>query len=208
MIKFKKGSTFTDVTTYKRFVGGAWQDILVGKFKGASAYVTYWDRDGFKIQRPPEGTYVGAGGFVVYPSSAGSNAYLLRFASDHTATVTGTYSPWKIPSQTFVTGDTVQIYVTKVNGDMEAHASSAVDTWLALYPGSTTYQWWAENSTSVRRALFKVTLKDQDNRTVEWWMDCTNKGPTVVYYSDPTVPPDTGGGGGGGGTVYPSDKLV
>ena len=200
MIKFKKGSTFTDVTTYKRFVGGAWQDLLVGKFKGASSWVTYWDRDGLKIQAPPEGTYVGAGGVVVYPSSAGSNAYLLRFASSHTATVSGTYGPWKIPSQTFVPGDTVQIYVTKVSGDMEVHASSATNTWLSLYPGSTTYSWWAENSTSVRRAVFKFELKDQDNRTVVWWADCSNNGPTVITYSDPTT---SGGDDGGGGTEYP-----
>jgi hypothetical protein len=87
---------------------------------------------------------------------------------------------------------------------MEAQASSATNTWLNLYPGSTTYQWWAENSTSVRRALFKFTLKDQDNRTVEWWADCTNNGPTVVYYSDPTL----GGGGdeGDGGTEYPPSE--
>lgn len=199
MFKFKKGSTFTDVTLYKRYVGGSWQDVLVGKFKGASSQVTYWDRDGLKIQAPPEGTYAGAGGVVVYPSSGGSNAYLLRFASSHTATVSGTYGPWKIPSQTFVPGDTVQIYVTKVNGDMEVHASSATNTWLPLYPGSTTYSWWAENSTSVRRALFKFELKDQDNRSVVWWADCSNNGPTVISYSDPT----TSGGDGDGGTDYP-----
>ena len=207
MIKFKKGTTFTDVTTYKRFVGGVWQDILTGKYKNSGGtWTTYWDRAGLKIQRPPEGTYAAAGGFVVYPSTAGSNAYLLRFASSHTGIVSGTYSPWKIPSQTFVTGNTVQIYVTKVNGDMEDQASSATNTWLNLYPGSTTYQWWAENSASVRRALFKFTLKDQDNRTVEWWADCTNNGPTVVYHSDPTV----GGGGdeGGGGTEYPPPEPL
>jgi len=151
VIKFKKGTTFTDVTTYKRFVGGVWQDILTGKRKNSGGtWTTYW----------------------------------------------------KIPSQTFVSGNTVQIYVTKVNGDMEAQASSATNTWLNLYPGSITYQWWAENSTSVRRALFKFTLKDQDNRTVEWWADCTNNGPTVIYHSDPTV----GGGDGDGGTEYPPSE--
>lgn len=198
MIKFKKGTTFTDVTTYKRLVGGVWQDVLVGKYKGPSSWVTYWDRNGLKIQGAPAGSYAGAGGIVFYPSTAGANAFLMRFASDYTQSVTGTYGPWKIPSRTFVSGDTVQIYVENVSGDAEVHASSAFNTWLTLYPGSATYQWWAENSTSVRTALFKITLKDQANRTVTFWANCTNRGPTVISTSDPSA-----GGGGGGGTEFP-----
>lgn len=206
IFKFKKAGVWTNAVIYKRRVAGVWQYITTGQFKSGATWPYYWDTASIKIQAPPEGTYAGAAGQVLFPSTAGADAYLVRSASTSSGAVSVTLGPWKKPASTFISGDTVQVYVDAVSGDTEMAPNSATDTWLTLYPGSTIRKWYAEDSTATRRALFKVTLKDQNDNLVTWWADCSDTGPTVITHTEPAGGGGGGGGGGGSGGEGPPDS--
>lgn len=164
------------------------------------SWVIYWDRNAIKIQGPPAGSYSGMGMYWFFYDNAG---YLMKVAPGAGGAASLTLGPWKKPSATFVPGDVVQVMCEFVEGDVESGRSSAFGTWIQLQPNiyGTDYPGWAaENSTSVRKAILKFTLKDQNNNQIVWWARVVDGGIGEVSYTlIPLDPPTSGGGGGGGG---------
>lgn len=175
-------------------------------------WVIYWDKNAIKIQGPPAGTYSLMGGMVFYPSSAGANAYLMRTGPTATGAINQTIGPWKKPAATFTPGDVVQIKCEKISGDVDNAKSDDFNTFIQIYPANNTPAWWAENSASVRKAVLKFTLKDEDNNTIIWYARVVNNGTGEISYSLLELNPPSGDGGGstpppGGGTDPGGDPF-
>lgn len=148
------------------------------------------------LSRPEEGTYSNSSKVVFMPSNDPSFAYKIRGGPTPNSPTTVTLGDWKDPFYTISAGDTVEVFVEHVGGDMEREDSDARDTWIQIYPANILRSWSAEDSTSIKVATFKFTLRDNNSNTLEFWAICSNDNDTtIITYTDPT----TGGGGGGGG---------
>lgn len=147
-----------------------------------------------KLSRPPEGTYTNSSKVVFMPSNDASFPYKIRGGPTPNRTnTTVTFGDWKLPGFSFSAGETVEVYVEHIYGDMEREDSDARETWIQIYPANTLRSWSAEDSTSIKVAWFKFTLRDNNANTLEFWAQCSNDNDTtIITHTAPTIP---GGGG-------------
>jgi hypothetical protein len=147
-----------------------------------------------KLFRPPEGTYTNSSKVAFMPSNDASFPYKIRGGPTPNRTnTTVTLGDWKNPSFSFSAGDTVEVYVEHIYGDIERESSDARETWIQIYPANTLRSWSAEDSTSVKIAWLKFTLRDNNANTLEFWAQCSNDDDTtIITHTAPTIP--EGGG--------------
>lgn len=165
-----------------------------------------------RMSRPPEGTYTNSSKVIFLPSNDSLYPYKIR--SGPTAPKdkgTVTLGDWKVPGYTFSAGETVEVYVEHINGDMERENSDPINQWIQIYPANVLRSWSAEDSTSVKYAWFKFTMRDNYGKTLEFWAQCSNvNDTTIITHTAPTIP---GGGGpveenpSNPGEFLPSEEL-
>ena len=190
--KFRKAGVFTNVTLYKRRVGGVWDDVDTGKFKKAvDGWTLYWDRLANKLRRPAEGTYSSMGAISFSPDGS------IKIGPRYHDPITTSLGTWRDLALGTAPADVWDIYVEKYldQGDLEPGSSAALNTWLSVYPGSTVRKWCANNG-GAGACVLKITMRDQNANQVVWYAELTYGGTGTVSY-DPIVWGETGGGGGG-----------
>ncbi len=140
------------------------------------------------LSRPPEGTYNDSSKVVFMPSNDLSYAYKIRGGPTPNRTnTTVTLGDWKNPDYGISAGETVEVYVEHIGGDMEREDSDARETWIQIYPANILRSWSAEDSTSVKVATFKFTLRDNYGETLEFWAVCSNDNDTtIITHTAPT----------------------
>lgn len=146
------------------------------------------------LSRPPEGTYTNSSKVVFMPSNDASFPYKIRSGPTPNRTnTTVTLGDWKNPGYSLSVGETVEVYVEHIYGDMEREDSDARDVWIQIYPANTLRSWSAEDSTSVKTAWFKFSLRDNYGNTLDFWAQCSNDNDTtIITHTAPTIP--EGGG--------------
>jgi hypothetical protein len=190
--KFRKAGAFTDVTLYKRRVGGVWEDVDTGKFKKAvDGWTLYWDRLANKLLRPAEGTYASMGAITFSPDGS------IKIGPRYHDPITTSLGTWRNTGLGTAPTDVWSVYVEKYldQGDSEP-GGSAFNTWLQMYPGTTVYK-WSSNNGGAGAVVLKVTMKDQNDNQVVWYAELTYGGTGIVSYA-PIVWGSGGGDDGGG----------
>ena len=144
------------------------------------------------------------------PSNDASFPYKIRGGPDPTRSITTvTLGDWKLPGSSFSAGETVEVYVEKINGDMERQASDSIGEWIEIYPSNILRSWSAENSTDTLYAWFKFTLRDNDANILEFWAQCSNvNDTTIITHTAPTIPSGQGPVNEDDETDPPLDKQV
>lgn len=165
-----------------------------------------------KLSRPPEGTYQNCSKVVFMPSNDALYPYKIRGGpTPLRSSTTVTLGDWKPVGYTYSAGETVEVYVEHIDGDMEGENSDPINQWIQIYPANVLRSWSAEDSTSIKYAWFKFTLRDNEGKTLEFWAQCSNvNDTTIITHTAPTIP---GGGGpveenpSNPGEFFPEDPL-
>lgn len=192
MIKIRKSGVWTAVTTYKRRTGGVWTDVQLGKrLESGTTWTIYYER--LLITRPPEGNYSSMGVIQFVPNGD------VKVGGRYHDAVTQIIGRWRLSGVTPSGADVIQIKVEKYldQGDLEPGYNSPMDVWLPLYPGSYTYT-YSSNNGGAGKAVMKITLKDQLERTLVFYAEIVYSGTGKIDYEP--IDWSSGGGGGGGGT--------
>lgn len=146
------------------------------------------------LSRPAEGTYTNSSKVAFMPSNDPLYAYKIRGGPTPNRTnTTVTLGDWKNPDYTLSAGETIEVYVEHIGGDMEREDSDPRNEWIQIYPTNILRSWSAEDSTSIKVATFKFTLRDNYGETLEFWAVCSNDNDTtIITHTAPTIPEDGG----------------
>ena len=104
----------------------------------APEWVIYYDRNAVKMQGPTAGVYANFGTFITLFESAGASSHAYMIAGGPNGATTGTIGTWKKPAATMVPGDTIDIKIEPRAGDTEADESTAFNTFVRLWPNTST----------------------------------------------------------------------